>query len=138
LTYWENGQLKRNDIYDRGKFVKGNCYTRDGKDTTHYDFDIYPQFPGGDTAMSTFLRINVKYPRKAVRKNIQGKVWVRFIVEKDGRLTDIHVLDGVNKVLDEEALRVVSLMPNWVPSKLDGVAIRRGKTVPINFSLSNN
>ena len=95
-----------------------------------------PRFPGGDTAMFKFLRENIKYPAKARRKGIMGKVFIAFIVENTGKVTDIKLLRGVSKEIDEEALRVIKLMPDWIPGKQNGRAVNVQQTLPINFTLT--
>ena len=77
----------------------------------------------------------IKYPVGAIEKGIQGKVYVNFVVEKDGRVGRIRVLRGVHPLLDAEAMRVISSMPEWTPGTQGGAAIAVSYTVPINFSL---
>ena len=90
------------------------------------------QFPGGETAMLKFLSDSLRYPKKARKKNIQGKVFVYFIVTETGELKNIEVLKGLPYGLSEEAIRVVQLMPKWIPSS------QLGKNVPIQFTLPIN
>jgi protein TonB len=95
-----------------------------------------PEFPGGEEALVRFISMNVKYPPFARENKIEGKVYVSFIIEKDGSVTNIKVLRGVGKSCDEEAKRVVSLFPNFIPGKQNGRAVRVQYFVPINFKLS--
>ena len=95
------------------------------------------QFHGGDEAMFNFIRDNVKYPLLAKEAGIQGKVYVEFIVNKDGSLSEIEIARGVHKTLDDEALRVVKLMPNWIPGEQRGKKVRFLFTLPINFKSYN-
>lgn len=100
-----------------------------------YDFPSVPaEYPGGTEAMRSFIAENLQYPPVARANNIQGKVYLRFIVEKDGSLTNIEVLRGVSKELDKEAKRIVSIMPKWIPAKdASNKAIRTRYTVPVSF-----
>ena len=94
-----------------------------------------PEFPGGIPELMTFLSKNVKYPTTAQEKGVQGRVIVQMVIEKDGSITDAKVAKGVDPLLDKEALRVVSTMPNWKPGKQRGQAVRVKYTVPISFKL---
>lgn len=92
-------------------------------------------FPGGQGALSSWLGKNLKYPELASQNNIEGRVIVQFVVEKDGSITDIKVARGVDKELDKEAVRVVRKMPKWQPGKNNGIAVRSQFTLPIVFKL---
>jgi len=94
-----------------------------------------PQFPGGETEMMKFIGNNVKYPAQAVKENIQGKVLVKFVIKSDGKIDMIKVLRGVHPALDAEAMRVIGLMPDWIPGKQGGKPVDVSYTVPIQFKL---
>ena len=97
--------------------------------------DQMPQFNGN---MGLWLRDNLKYPIIAQENGIMGRVFVAFVVEKDGSITDVEVAKSVDPSLDEEAIRVVKTMSGkWRPGKIDGVPVRVAYTMPINFTLSN-
>jgi protein TonB len=89
----------------------------------------------GMTDYYKFISENLSYPLNAKTKGTEGKVFVEFIVETDGTLSDVKVMKGVSPELDAEALRVVKLSPRWVPGKQDGVSVRQKMVLPINFSL---
>jgi|TARA_B110000238_G_scaffold200657_1_gene251664 protein TonB len=95
-----------------------------------------PEFPGGDLGLMKFIQKNVKYPAIAKEYNITGKVYVSFIVDKQGRVTNVKIVRGVDKNLDGEALRVVSALPNYKPGKQRGKPVRVMFTIPINFTLN--
>ena len=95
-----------------------------------------PMFPGGDEARMKFLRDNIKYPQMARESGIQGTVYVTFVVEANGAITNIKVLRGIGGGCDEEALRVVRQMPKWQPGKQRGKAVRVQFNMPIRFVLS--
>lgn len=97
--------------------------------------DQQAEFNGGVKSLMDFLRVNISYPSKAKRKGIQGKVFVKFVVEKDGTLTNIDVLKGTDPLLDQEALRVVSVSPAWVPAQHKGKIVRSQFILPIQFVL---
>jgi TonB family protein len=94
-----------------------------------------PGFPGGINAFYNFLQHNLHYPEKAKRKNIQGKVFISFVVEKDGSLTNLKISKGVSEDLDAEALRVIQASPNWNPGTQNGRPVRVAYTLPLSFSL---
>ena len=95
-----------------------------------------PEFPGGTAALLEYLRKNIKYPAICRENNIQGRVLVTFIVNKDGAIVETEVVKSVNPSLDKEALRVISQMPNWKPGSQRGKPVRVKYTVPVNFRLN--
>ena len=96
-----------------------------------------PEFPGGNTAMMKFLSDNIKYPVIAQENSIQGRVICNFVVERDGSITDVQVVRGVDPTLDREAVRVIQQMPRWKPGKQRGQAVRVRFTLPVVFRLQN-
>lgn len=92
-------------------------------------------FPGGDAALMKYLGKNVKYPQMAKENGIQGTVFVNFVVGKNGKIRDIKVIRGVNKLLDNEAIRVVKAMPAWKPGKQRGKPVSVSFNLPIRFTL---
>ena len=101
-------------------------------------FDIVeqqPLFPGGPAALMKYLSENTKYPVVAQENGVQGRVTVQVVVEKDGSISDVHVLRGVDPSLDKEAVRVVKSMPRWTPGKQNGITVRVNYRVPVLFRL---
>jgi periplasmic protein TonB len=94
-----------------------------------------PLFPGGEKARSRFLADSIIYPETARKNGIQGTVYVSFIIDDDGSVTNVKILRGIGGGCDEEALRVVRIMPKWIPGKQDGKAVRVLFNMPINFKL---
>lgn len=94
-----------------------------------------PGFQGGPEAMMKFISNNIQYPEKAQKKGIQGRVFVNFIIEKDGSVSSPKILRGIGSGCDEEALRVVGMMPDWTPGKQRGQAVRVSFNIPIRFTL---
>lgn len=92
-------------------------------------------FPGGAAAMKQFLADNIKYPEIAMEMGDQGKVFIEFVVEKDGSITQIKILRGVSREIDTEAKRVVRQMPKWTPAESKGESVRARCRIPINFIL---
>ena len=108
-------------------------------DSTNIDVldsvEVMPEFPGGVQALQLFLVNHVKYPAEAAENGKMGKVYVKFNIEKDGSITNIHVVRSVYPSVDAEAVRVIRIMPKWIPGRVNGKPVRVGFTVPINFVL---
>ena len=97
-----------------------------------------PSFPGGDKARIKYLQENIHYPEEAKEAGVQGTVFITFIVEKDGRITNVKVLRGLGGGLDEESVRVIKSMPIWEPGRQRGKAIRCQFIMPIRFMLADD
>ncbi|GAB3637741.1 hypothetical protein GCM10027422_33310 [Hymenobacter arcticus] len=94
---------------------------------------IIPQFKGGEEALTGYMTKNMRFPEAAKFQRITGKVYVRFVVSAEGRITDATVARGRGYGLDEEALRLVWLMPPWQPGRQQGHPVRVSCTIPIEF-----
>ena len=97
-----------------------------------------PEFTGGDEAKKKYLIENLHYPELAKEKGAQGTVYITFVVEKDGSITNIKVLEGVCRSIDDEALRVIRNMPKWSPGMQRGKAVRVQYNMPIRFILAGD
>ncbi|MCD8203290.1 MAG: TonB family protein [Prevotella sp.] len=101
-------------------------------------FDVVeemPSFPGGQGALMEFLQKNIKYPVVAAENGIEGRVIVRFVVSKDGSISNVTVVRSVDSALDKEAIRVVESMPKWIPGKQNGASVNVNFTLPVTFKL---
>jgi TonB family protein len=99
---------------------------------------LSPVYQGGDEALIKFIQDNLVYPKKAKKQKIGGEVWVGFVVEKDGSLTNLTINKSVHHLLDKEALRIVKLMPKWIPQQRDwGDPISAQCQIPITFTLDD-
>lgn len=94
-----------------------------------------PEFPGGEAALRRFIANAIKYPQIAQENGIQGRVYIQFVVDRDGSVTQASVARGVDSSLDKEALRVVNSLPKWKPGMQRGKPVKVSYTVPINFQL---
>ncbi|PWH84933.1 energy transducer TonB [Brumimicrobium oceani] len=99
--------------------------------------DKEANFPGGAVEMMNYIGENVKYPEISMENGDQGKVFVEFVVNTDGSLSQIKVLRGVSKEIDVEAVRVVKNMPKWIPAENEGEKVRSMARLPINFVLTD-
>jgi len=96
-----------------------------------------PVFPGGEKGLMNFINENIKYPDDAVANNIEGKVVLRFVVSTDGSVRRIELIKGVDPLLNQEAIRVISLLPKWKPGKNNGNPASVWFSVPVTFTLKN-
>lgn len=143
FSYYENGQLKQRDEYAQHKkedgkileLISGVCYDESGNEIAHTPFMTVPKFIGGNKLLYMFIKANFEYPKAAIKEKIQGKVLVGFVVNKSGKVEKTRVLKSVDYDLDEEALRIVNLMPDWTPGTYNGKKVSVPFTLPINFKL---
>ena len=112
-----------------------NVIKRNGRDGVLRISEAKPAFPGGEEAMMKFLNKNIKYPNRAKEDGIQGTVFIRFVVEKDGVVDDVEVAKGVSPLLDSEAKRVVASMPKWAAGRQKGQPVAVQYTLPVRFEL---
>jgi len=98
--------------------------------------DEIPEFIGGTEAMLTFIQENLKYPANPSGKRINGQVFLEFVIEKDGSISNVKVLVGINPDLDAEAVRVVKMMPKWKPGKRKGQPVRCLYSIPIRLAVN--
>ena len=102
------------------------------------EYETWPEFPGGERAMFQYIQENLKYPKQALKKQIQGRSICQFIVEKDGSISHIQVVrSSGNKSLDRAAIRVIKTMPKWTPGRLQGKIVRTTYALPVNFRIPN-
>lgn len=100
--------------------------------------EVMPSFPGGEQKMNQFLADNIKYPKEALDAKKEGTVYVSFIVDETGKITDVRMAKRMAYGMDQEAMRVVRAMPNWTPGKQDGKPVAVQFTLPVKFSLGNS
>jgi TonB family protein len=94
-----------------------------------------PEFPGGSDALIKYLKKNAKYPSKARKNNIQGTVIAKFVVNKDGSISDIKIAEGIDKKIDAQVVRTIKKMPKWKPGTQNGKPVPVIYTMPVKFSL---
>ena len=101
-----------------------NCY-----------IDYKPTFPGGEKALIEYIESHIQYPAKALKKRIEGRVEVQFVVDKTGNIGEVKVVSSVDKDLDEEAVRLVKTLPKFTPGRISGKAVPVWYTLPVTFTL---
>lgn len=124
-------------IHAKDVYVVGESDIRAGMNDNPVNSSIIeenPSFPGGDSELSRYLQMNLVYPASAKEENIQGLVYVEFVVKSDGLISGVKVLEGIGGGCDIEAARVVRAMPAWIPGKQKGIPVNVYCTIPINFN----
>jgi len=99
--------------------------------------EVPPEFPGGDNAMLEFFSDNSFFVEKPVSKSINGVIFVQFIIETDGSVSNVKILKGLNPEVDEKLVKVISMMPKWTPGTQNGENVRVSFNIPVKFALSN-
>ncbi|AUD00843.1 energy transducer TonB [Spirosoma pollinicola] len=94
-----------------------------------------PEFSGGMSKLGQYISENLRYPKAAQAAGLSGRVFIRFLITKQGAIENVKVLKGVSPEIDAEAIRMVASMPNWLPGKVDGQAVDCFYNLPINFSV---
>lgn len=127
----------KNDSFLTKEYIMSPMFNiEENIDTVYFSLiEISPEFPGGEYALFEFIARNLKYPMYAREHNIQGSVYLTFVIEPDGTITNINVLKGIGGGCDEEAVRVISLMPAWKPGTQNGKPVRVQFNLPIRFLL---
>jgi TonB family protein len=97
--------------------------------------DEMAQFPGGEKAMFAFIKDNVKYPKEDRKEKREGRVLASFKIASTGEIEDIKILKGVSPTIDAEVIRVIGIMPNWIPAKQNGKAVSTILSLPVSFAL---
>ena len=106
----------------------------DPKDSIYSIVDEIPEFPGGEIELQRFMSVNFKYPKEV--DDIHGTIYIRFAIMQDGHVDSVHVLRSIYSQWDEEAVRVVKLMPNWKPGKINGKPVAVWYNLPFRICLS--
>ncbi len=130
-----HGKVSFTEEYASGKFINGVSTDANGQTKNYAVKEVLPEFKGGANAFGRFLSNNINYPLEAKQRGIQGRVLLSFVIEKDGSLADIKVLQSVFPQIDAEAVRVIRQSPKWNPGLQHGVPVKVSYTMPINFTL---
>lgn len=131
----EDTEVTEDMVIDAAPVVQTQEEEEDEEEEVFFIVEDMPEFPGGEAALRQYIANAIKYPTIAQENGIQGKVYITFVVNTDGSVSDARVARGVDPSLDKEALRVVNTLPNWKPGEQRGEKVRVSYTVPINFVL---
>ncbi len=134
-SYYPNGQMTRNDFYENGRMVDGQCFSPEGDPVDYFPYILMPSFPGGQGDLRRFVEKELKYPSEARKKGIEGVVIVLFTVDEEGKVRDPRIVNGDREFFNTEALRVVNKFPRWIPGEVDGVPSPVQVSVPVEFRL---
>lgn len=122
-------------LYNYGQNINNADTLNQSDEPIFMTLEEPPTFPAGEKALQKFICENTKYPKSAIEEKISGTVYVQFIVEKDGSISDVKVIRGIGGGCDEEAVRVIKQLPDWIPGKQNGVPVRAYFMIPITFNL---
>ena len=120
------------------KVVPNNPKVNSNDDTVYHTVEQMPRFPGGERALKKYLKSHINYPPMAAENNVQGKVVVQFVVNKDGSVGEVKLVRSVDKDLDREAIRVVKSLPKFTPGRQNGEAVNVWYTLPVPFELKKD
>lgn len=126
-----------NAMVENGKGIKGGAGSSGGD--MIYDarsIAVYPEFPGGMEAWARYIQRNLKYPSMAQQEGVGGKVYLSFVVEKDGSINDVIVISGIGYGCDEEAVRVIKKSPRWKPGMHNNLPVRVRYHIPISYTIT--
>lgn len=133
-SWFRSGAIAAKATYKNDEQVSAEFFNEDGSKNRSRELFYQPaSFPGGVKALAKYLKENLEYPQKAIKDNISGQVVVQFVVQKNGRITDVAVYKSVDPLLDKEALRVVKAMPPWEPAYFGGDLTEFYARQPITF-----
>jgi TonB family protein len=132
-SYYENGKVKSKEVYtDTG--ATGKRFNEKGDEIEFIPFFIMPKFNGD---FYSYLSKNIHYPDYCIKKNIEGKVLISFLINENGDVFNARVIKSIHPLLDDEALRLITTMPKWIPGKVDGQPDKITLTQPITFALTD-
>jgi len=131
-TVYQSGKKTIVEKYQLGKFVEGDRLVN-GKSIHYTQIEVAAAPKGGIENLYRYISKTLRYPMDARKKRIEGKVFVKFIIEPNGTVSSVEVVKGTYESLDEEAIRVIKLIDDWVPGYQRGIPVRQAYTVPINF-----
>lgn len=139
-TVWsDQGDVFTNDLKYRTEVDSVGCYYPSNpyliNDMIYTIVEVMPEFEGGMDNLSNFIDERLRYPSQATRMGIEGRVFIKFVVEKDGSISNPEVIKGIGVGCDEEAIRIVKLFPKFSPGTMGGVPVRVHMVVPIKFKL---
>ena len=116
-------------------FGQGATHDRASEENMYKYAEQMPSFPGGEQELLNFIHKNTLYPAESRKQHIEGKVYVQFMIDTEGFVTKIKVLQSVDPLLDKEAIRVISSMPKWKPGRINDKNVSAPYTIPISFHL---
>lgn len=135
ITYFDNGQMIRKDLYEHGILIEGQCFNRDGTFAEYFPYIVSPRFTGGPSELRKYIEKNLKYPKIAEKQAKEAVILVIFTVDETGKVKDPQIVHGDLDSFNEEALRLVASFPAWIPGLIDGRPCTLQMSIPIEFRL---
>jgi hypothetical protein len=135
ITYWETGQLKREDIFQNEKFIKGTCYDISGKKIRHFDYEVMPEYPGGESELLKDIYTGIEMPEIVRTTLMKEKVIAKFHVGTEGFVGDIEIVKGDYPEVNNEVIRVLSSLKRWKPGMVDGEPVKVWYVLPVTFEV---
>lgn len=133
--WYPDGTKKREETFNNGELKEGKCFSQEGKKIDYFPFLTSPSYKGGEIEMVKYLSHNIVYPSKAYKNGISRIVYVDFVIDENGNIIEPEI-DRKGKVdLDQEALRVISSMPKWIPATIDGEPEKFWYRLPIKYTI---
>lgn len=117
------------------KIEKSNCARVENNDSVYAFVDQMPAFAGGHDSLIKWMNQNLRYPKSALEESVFGTVYVSFFIGKDGSISNINILKGINKDFENEAYRLIKIMPDWIPGRCNGTLVDVKINFPIKFSI---
>lgn len=131
-TYWENGTLKRKDLYKMDKFIEGQCWDEKGMPVPFYELTSPPLFPGGQMALHKYIATKLD-KNKIPKSSLGSQIKISFYIDEEGSISDVKLLNGADPLTNYEAVKMVIDMPEWSPAMQDGNPVRVKRTLPISL-----
>lgn len=139
LFIWQIGYTQTNELFEEDDLEIIEVEPQEEEEPEVFVIvEDMPEFPGGQEAMLEFLYSNIQYPKEASKNGIEGLIVVNFWVMEDGSLTNVEVKRAIGGGCDEEAVRVIKSMPNWIPGKQRGKAVIVSYNLPVRFALTSD
>jgi len=135
ISYHSNSNPARKDLYEKDEFIEGKCFNESGETVDYYPYIVMPAYQGGIEALRGFIEKEINYPEKAYRTGREGVVFVRFTVDEKGEITSPSIIRGVREDFNEEALRIISSFPPWIPGRIDDKPAPIEVSLPIEFQI---
>lgn len=138
MAHGANGQNPAFSPTHPAEFISMSFVADDSDDDKVYEYNVVekqPQYPGGNTALLGCIAKNLRYPKEASEQNLQGVAMTAFIIEKNGRVSDVKVINDVHPLFKEEAIRVIKSLKKFKPGTVNGKPVRVGFYLPVKFNL---
>jgi len=132
-VYYKSGVLLRIENYNNGKFLDGKCFDELCNEIPFFERQTHPEFIGGVNAMYQFISENFTFSKKMIKNNMLGKVFVSFVVDKNGDIRDVKVARGIHPQIDNEAIYLIKSMPRWRPGTNDGIPVSCRCILPLQI-----